>query len=86
MNRTCNFNILNLQHYKFRERLKNKCIEYSSKFEICTEEFTSKTCTRCGQINEVGNSEIYNCSGCKLTIDRDINGARNIYLKCKNSQ
>jgi putative transposase len=86
MNRTCNFNILNLQHYKFRERLKNKCTEYSSKLEICTEEFTSKTCTRCGQINEVGSSEIYNCSGCQLTIDRDINGARNIYLKCKNSQ
>ena len=53
--------------------------------EICTEEFTSKTCTRCGQINEVGGSEIYKCSGCKLTLDRDINGARNIYLKCKNS-
>lgn len=85
MNRTCNFNILNLQHYKFRERLKNKCIEYSSTMKICTEEYTSKTCTRCGQLNEVGSSEIYKCGSCKLTIDRDINGARNIYLKCENS-
>jgi len=84
MNRTCNFNILNLQHYKFKERLKNKCIEYSSTMKECTEEFTSKTCTRCGQINEVGSQEIYKCSSCQLTIDRDINGARNIYLKCKN--
>jgi len=84
MNRTCNFNILNLQHYKFRERLKTKCIEYTSILKECTEEFTSKTCTRCGQINEVGSSEIYKCLSCKLILDRDINGARNIYLKCKN--
>ena len=83
MNKTSNFNILNLQHFKFKERLRNKCIEYSSKMKECTEEYTSKTCTRCGQINEVGSSEIYKCSSCKLTIDRDVNGARNIYLKCE---
>jgi len=75
---------LNLQHYKFKGRLRHKCKEYSSKLKDCTEEYTSKTCTRCGQINEVGCSEIYKCSGCKLVIDRDINGARNIYLKCEN--
>jgi putative transposase len=84
MNRTCNFNILNLQHYKFRELLKHKCTEYSSKMKICTEEFTSQTCTRCGQMNDVGSSEIYKCQNCKLIIDRDINGSRNIYLKCEN--
>jgi putative transposase len=71
MNKTCNFNILNLQHYKFKERLRNKCIEYSSKLIDCTEEFTSKTCTRCGQINEIGSSEIFSCSECKLEIDRE---------------
>jgi putative transposase len=81
LGRTCNFNMLNLQHYQFRERLKFKCIEYGSKFMICTEEYTSKTCGRCGILNEVGSSETFKCSSCKLIIDRDINGSRNIYLK-----
>jgi transposase len=48
---------------------------------ICTEEYTSKTCGRCGELNNVGKSEIYRCSKCLLVIDRDINGARNILIK-----
>lgn len=83
LGRTSNFNILNLQHYKFKERLKAKSLEYNSKIRICSEEYTSKTCTRCGIMNEkLGASETFKCSNCKLEIDRDINGARNIYLKC----
>ena len=82
MNKTCNFNILNLQHYLFKERLRFKLSEYSGTLIDCTEEFTSKTCTQCGVLNDVGSSEVFNCSKCKLCIDRDINGARNIYLKC----
>ena len=39
----------------------------------CTEEYT-KTCTRCGIINN--NSEVFKCPNCNLEIDRDINGAR----------
>jgi len=84
LNRTCNFNLLNLQHYRFKERLRFKCSELGSKLIDCTEEYTSKTCGRCGVLNDVGSSEIYKCSSCKLIIDRDINGSRNIYLKCEN--
>jgi putative transposase len=79
--------ILSLQHYTFRERLiaksklqKNCCVE------VCTEEFTSKTCTNCGKINYVGSSEVYHCNSCNLTIDRDINGARNIFIKHLNQR
>jgi putative transposase len=81
LNPTTSFNILNLQHYLFKQRLKFKCEQMGSVVKDCTEEYTSKTCTRCGIINNVGSSEIYNCLSCKLTIDRDINGSRNIYLK-----
>jgi putative transposase len=81
LGKVTNFNLLNLQHYRFKERLRFKCVEYSSKLVDCTEEYTSKTCTRCGTLNEVGSSEVYRCSKCNLTIDRDVNGARNIYLK-----
>ena len=44
--------------------------------EICTEEYTSKTCGRCGELNDVK----------ALVIDRDVNGARNIYIKVLNNR
>ena len=82
-NRFGNRNLLQLKHYKFKTRLIDKCkLEKSTSLELCTEEYTSKTCTRCGIINNVGSSEIYCCSSCNLVIDRDINGARNIFIKC----
>ena len=47
-----------------------------------TEEYTSKTCGKCGFINKkLGANKIFNCNKCKLQIDRDLNGARNILLK-----
>jgi transposase len=63
---------------------------------INTEEYTSKTCGRCGTIgakrrirpegyiNEVGSKDIFTCNKCKLVVDRDVNGARNIYIKTIN--
>jgi putative transposase len=52
--------------------------------EIVTEEYTSKTCTKCGNIKyDLYGAETYRCSNgeCNLILDRDINGARNIYIK-----
>lgn len=65
----------------FAERCK---IEKETRLVVCTEEYTSKTCTRCGSLNDVGSSEVYQCSNCDLIIDRDVNGARNIFIKCVN--
>ena len=49
---------------------------------ICNEAYTSKTCSNCGFINpELKGDKVYNCKICKLSIDRDINGARNILLR-----
>jgi putative transposase len=76
-------NLLLLKHFTFRERLiakskrKNGC-----HIHVCTEEYTSKTCSVCGNINrDLGSDETYDCVKCNLKIDRDINGARNIYIK-----
>jgi len=52
-----------------------------TKLYIVSEAYTSKTCTRCGVLNNIGSNEIYHCKECDLVIDRDINGARNILLK-----
>ena len=49
---------------------------------LCTEEFTSQTYTRCGERDtELGDAHTFNCDNCKLVIDRDVNGARNILIK-----
>jgi len=70
-------------HYRFRQRLLNKAREYPwCKIVIVTEEYTSKTCGGCGYINEkLGGAKVYWCPRCRVHMDRDFNGARNIFLK-----
>lgn len=48
------------------------------------EEYTSKTCSKCGQVhNKLGGSKIFKCPNpdCKHVMERDKNGAFNIMLK-----
>ena len=79
--RCINRNLLQLKHYLFQQRLKAKCDIRSCTLDICTEEYTSKTCGRCGSLNNVGSKDVYSCNKCNLIIDRDVNGARNIAIK-----
>ena len=74
-------NLLQLKHYRFKQRIKEKCEQRCSELRICTEEYTSKTCGWCGKVNILKNYNVFECSECKLKIDRDINGARNIFIK-----
>jgi putative transposase len=72
----------NLSYYKFKNILQSKCEERNVKLEIKDEFYTSKTCTCCGKIKyNLKNENEYNCEGCGIKIDRDINGARNIFLR-----
>jgi IS605 OrfB family transposase len=69
-------------HYRFRERLLLKCQHYGCKVAIVNESWTSKTCSSCGNLNhQLGAKKIFHCDHCKITMDRDINGAKNIFLK-----
>jgi predicted RNA-binding Zn-ribbon protein involved in translation (DUF1610 family) len=46
------------------------------------EPHTSKTCSRCGQVNfGLGGSEVFNCPHCGVIMDRDWNGAVNIGIR-----
>jgi putative transposase len=76
-------NMLTWSHYRFRQRLISKVREYPwCNIITTTEEYTSKTCGNCGIIKEnLGGNKIFNCDYCKIKIDRDFNGARNILLK-----
>jgi IS605 OrfB family transposase len=70
-----------LAHYTFRERLQQKCKEYSVKYNEQEEMYTTKKCGGCGLLNNVGSSKMYNCNDCGFEIHRDHNGARNIMIK-----
>ena len=76
-----NRDLLQLKHYLFQQRLRAKCKLRQCTLDICTEEYTSKTCGRCGCLNNVGSKDVFSCGKCGLIIDRDVNGARNIAVK-----
>jgi putative transposase len=75
-------NMLGLSHFKFQEILKYKSTIYNSRVIIVDEYYTSKTCGKCGNLKDnLGGNKVYKCSRCGVTLDRDINGARNILLR-----
>ena len=69
-------------HYKFRQMLIAKAEETGTFVKEVTEEYTSKTCTMCGNIHRsLGSSKEYKCKNCNVKLDRDENGGRNILIK-----
>jgi len=72
-----------LSFYKFGERLSYKCLVKNCNYIKVNEYYISKTCSICSNYKEdLGSNKIYNCLKCYSIIDRDINGCRNIILKC----
>ena len=66
--------------YKFKQRLENKCKERRVNYKEVDEYYTSKLCSVCASYKKV-KGKLYECNECGITIDRDINAARNIYMK-----
>lgn len=74
--------MLTWSHATFRDRLLSKAEELGKKVMIVSEAYTSKTCGRCGVLNnKLGGAKVFKCTHCNLHIDRDVNGARNILLR-----
>ena len=74
--------ISHLAHYKFRQRLKCKCVETNAQYIEVTEEYTTRTCSKCGYDNAtIGSSKKFKCPSCNFKCDRDVNAAKNILLK-----
>ncbi len=67
--------------HSFKQKLAWKCSMYNKKLFIVDESYTSKTCGNCGILNDVGSNEVYECTSCGLICDRDVSGARNIFIK-----
>jgi len=73
---------LRTKYYEFTQRLQFKCLMYNVNYKLVNESYTSKICSSCGSYNkDLGGAKVYYCKCCQLNIDRDINGARNIYIK-----
>ena len=73
---------LRTKYFTFKTRLEYKCKINNINFKYVDESYTSKTCSMCGYYDKfLGGSKVYICNKCPNIMDRDINGARNIYIK-----
>ena len=64
-----------LSPYLFRQRLMYMGYKYGSMVYEVDEYLTTKTCSNCGKINEIGASKIHKCK-CGMCADRDENSAK----------
>ncbi len=72
--------ISDLGFYEFKRQLTYKCQMYGANLVLVDQWFPStKTCSSCGNIQPMPLSErVYNCSGCGMAKDRDLNASLNI--------
>ena len=73
--------MLTLSHYRFKQRLKQKALEYGVQVIDVCEAYTSKTVSWTGEVIEkLGGAKVIAASdGARM--DRDLNGARGIFVK-----
>ena len=65
--------------FQLAEFIEYKCKDIGSTVIRAPRGFkSSQICSNCGAENKVGDSKIYTCSCCGLTIDRDYNAALNL--------
>ena len=69
-----------LSHFEFRSLLAYHCAKNGSVMVTVNEAYSSKTCSKCGHVHQkLGSKKVFNCPNCGHHIDRDLNGAVNIY-------
>lgn len=73
-------NMLTFAHYRFKQFLKIKAEEYSCQVIDVQEDYTSRTCSYCGELHPKNSKKRMKCI-CGVNGDRDLNGARGIMLK-----
>lgn len=71
--------MLQLNFFKFKERLKSRCDELGITYIEQNESYTSKVNSFTGELMNIGSKESFVYDG--ITVNRDINGSRNILLR-----
>ncbi len=74
-------NMLTFAHYRFKEFLRHKAQEAGKIVVDVCEAYTSKTVSWTGEIVNIGGSKRIKSKVDGRTMDRDINGARGIFLR-----
>lgn len=78
--------MLTWSHYRFKQTLKFHALKRGVNVHDVTEEYTSKTCSKCGHVHsKLGGNKHFKCPNCGHRIDRDWNGAINILIKSLNA-
>jgi putative transposase len=70
--------MLSWAHFRFKQTMKSVGERYSCEVLDVNEAYTSKTCSYCGKIHNIGSSKVMKCC---TVVDRDDNGARGIFLR-----
>lgn len=74
--------MLTWAHYKFKCLLGYKMERTGGRMIECEEHYTTKTCSCCGTLNHsITREKVFKCNKCSHECDRDVNAARNIFLK-----
>ncbi|MBW4667882.1 MAG: transposase [Cyanomargarita calcarea GSE-NOS-MK-12-04C] len=74
--------MLRWSHFRFKQALKFQAFKRGCTVLDVTEEYTSKTCTKCGHVHvKLGSSKKFKCPQCGHELPRDWNGALGIFLK-----
>lgn len=80
-NKTLNRNINDIKFFQFKQRFAYKARTQGKLLLMTNEAYTTKTCCKCGQMNDPKSSEIYHCSNCNVKRGRDINASKNILMR-----
>ena len=75
--------LLGWAHYRFRAKLKHKALMLGKEVIVVGESYTTKGCSRCGEITEIGGSKTFKCKNvtCGFCAPRDPKSARDILTK-----
>jgi putative transposase len=73
-------NMLTFAHYRFKQYLKNRGQQAMCEVIEVNEAYTTKTCSYCGTEHKMGSKKRMKCN-CGADVDRDLNGARGIFLR-----
>ena len=71
-------------HARLRDALACECEKVGCRVELVREDYTTKTCGRCGgtyDINASPDRDAFRCPRCGWACPRDLNGARNVLLR-----
>ncbi len=74
-------NMLSFAHYRFKQFLKHKAFETGKQVIDVCEAYTSKTVSWTGEIINVGGAKSIKSNIDGRVMDRDVNGARGIFLR-----